>query len=558
MIKAYLLLATFLLLNACIKQEGVTVSQSCAEADNCKAAIFDPTTSYCVKNRLAERYDELDGNGTPSNPYIICSTAQFIDLGKRNSGWSKSFLLAQDIDLNQYYIDGGEKFQIGSCGQTNCRDFGPGHIQYSGTFDGAGFTIAGFQYEIETSEAGASIFGSIGSAGVVANLEIVGASIEGNDAMAVVAGRNDGVVSNVKVLNSSVDLKPGNTTPENVAGVVGINRGVMRYIEVDKTSATILDDAASTFTNVGGVVGLNDNNAFLGNIVNKSRISLTNGNVVGGIAGYNNGTITLSKNIASIEITTGNSVGGLTGKMANLGQIAKSYNTGNTTGNITNHGGLVGEITFPTFGDIQASEEESRGIVINSYNIGNVSSTGDNVGGIIGHNRGQIQSSYFRGLLSGGDYVGGIAGKNDFVISQNFVHGSTINGDTSSITGVIFGGSSAADATFIATDDEKGNGIDPSPIFQQNTETLSTVEHPWNAFSDIVATGIFSHAGVEGNGVGDYFNLNYELFSDSYLLTCPNPLPKNVTCSPTTQNVIHWDFSTIWIRKSGSTPELGF
>lgn len=564
MIRTYLILFALTVLASCIEQEGVSVSQECGDADSCKQAIVDPSTAYCVKNRLADRYDELDGNGTPGSPYIICTPAQFVDLGKRDSGWSKSFLLAQDIDLQKYYDDGGAYFQIGSCGQTTCQDFGPGHTQYTGTFDGAGYSIDGFEFSIETTEAGAAMFGSIGSSGVVANIVIGGAVVEGNDAMGVIAGRNDGVISNVKVNDSEVQIKASNTTPENVGGAVGLNRGVMRFVEVQHTDPTIINDDAVTFTHVGGVVGLNELDAFIGDVVNNSPITLKTANDVGGIIGLNRGILTLSKNSKQMIITVGDGVGGLVGEMSHFGQVSKCYNTALISAGATNLGGLVGEISFPSYGDLQATELESRGLVINSYNVGDVAGATDkdNVGGIVGNNRGYIQTSYFKGNVTGDSYVGGIAGKNDYILSQNFVHAVRIKGEISTVAGCIFGGSSAAAANFVATNEEKANGINPKPIFQQTTETLDSAVYPFNVLTDCDnatgGNGKHDHGGVEGNGIADYFNLSFELFSDSYLVTCPNPLPPNTDCNPTTQNIIHWDFSGVWKRRSGNTPDLGF
>lgn len=548
--------------SSCLDQQGVNVTQTCAEADTCKDAIVDPTAAYCVKNRLADRYDELDGNGTVGNPFIICNPAQIVDMSQRSSSLSKSFRLAQDIDLAQYYIDGGDHFQIASCGQTTCVDFGPGHIQYNGTFDGAGYSILNFEYTIETSEAGASLFGSIGSSGVIANLNMVAPTIRGNHAMAALAGRNDGIIQNVKVNDGLVQIFGANDNVENIGGVVGLNRGVMRFVEVNKASAMINIVGKET-TNIGGIVGLNAKDAFIGDAKNNSPILHDTAGVIGGIAGINKGTITKSKNLTDITFRDGN-VGGIAGEMHHFATVSRSYNVGDIQGigTVDNVGGLVGIINFPQYGDINASEDESRGLIINSYNKGDVIAdvNSTDIGGIVGHNLGAVQSSYNTGDVNGGDNVGGIVGLNDYIIAQCFVHGIRVIGGTS--RGIIFGDTSAVAADNEPSDTEKGNGIDPAPIWSSVGVDLDTAESPFNTYSGMNlgtdCIGCNSDGVVQGNGVGDFFDLSFELFSESYTVSCPSPLPPNTDCTPTTQKVIHWDFSSVWSRKFNTTPELGF
>jgi len=142
---------------------------------------------------------------------------------------------------------------------------------------------------------------------------------------------------------------------------------------------------------------------------------------VGGLVGYNSGTITNSYSTGSVRGTT--SVGGLVG-MNYEGSIVASYGSGSTSG-IEGVGGLVG---WNFGGSIVASYSSGSaqgdravgglaGInydsVVMSYSSGSVSST-DSVGGLVGRNSGRIVTSYSSGLVSRvGQLVGGLVGCND-------------------------------------------------------------------------------------------------------------------------------------------------
>ncbi|MEC0090706.1 InlB B-repeat-containing protein [Paenibacillus macquariensis] len=95
---------------------------------------------------------------------------------------------------------------------------------------------------------------------------------------------------------------------------------------------------------------------------------------VGGLAGYNGGTI---NNSYTTGITKGlNDIGGLVG--TNYGTISNSYSTVNVNG-VSRVGGLAGS---------------NQGAISNSYAIGIVKGTSE-VGGLVGNNRGEISTSFY-------------------------------------------------------------------------------------------------------------------------------------------------------------------
>ena len=116
---------------------------------------------------------------------------------------------------------------------------------------------------------------------------------------------------------------------------------------------------------------------------------------VGGIAGYNEGTI---ENCSVSGSVSGNRcVGGIAG--VNEGIITACYNTGDV---YSESGDYIGGIAGGNDGTITAC-----------YNTGDVySESGDYIGGIAGGNNGTIIACYNTGDVSGSLNIGGIVGQN--------------------------------------------------------------------------------------------------------------------------------------------------
>ena len=180
------------------------------------------------------------------------------------------------------------------------------------------------------------------------------------------------------------------TAKSYVGGVAGYNRGTI----------TNCYNAGNVSGNehVGGVAGYNDQ----GTITSCYNTGNAGGsNYVGGVAGYNyKGTITSCYNTGSVTRNSTVSIyvylGGVAGY--NKGTITSCYNTGDVSGS-----GYLGGV---------AGYNDS-GEILNCYNIGEVTGSDYYIGGVAGYNtQGTITSCYNTGDVSGNDYVGGVAGKN--------------------------------------------------------------------------------------------------------------------------------------------------
>ncbi len=123
-------------------------------------------------------------------------------------------------------------------------------------------------------------------------------------------------------------------------------------------------------------------------------VSVAGQNVVGGLVGFNEGTVRDS--YSSGSVTGFGAVGGLVG--ANEGTVRDSHSSGSATG-YDYVGGLVGH--------------NSGGNVTSSYATGRVTGLVSVVGGLVGANVGNVTNSYATGSVTGGDYVGGLVGQNE-------------------------------------------------------------------------------------------------------------------------------------------------
>jgi hypothetical protein len=179
--------------------------------------------------------------------------------------------------------------------------------------------------------------------------------------------------------------------------------GVVKNVAV--VNANVTGDS-----NVGGLVGWND-----GTVKEKSYYtgSVTGNNEhIGGLVGRNQGTVSSSNFTGTVKGNNNNKVGGLVGYNKG-GSVTNSHAIGSVNGGLY-VGGLVGY--------------NEGGSVKDSHFSGNVTGS-ENVGGLVGRNQDTVSNSYSTGSVSGNDYIGGLVGWNDGTVSK--VNNSTgnVNGE---------------------------------------------------------------------------------------------------------------------------------
>lgn len=286
------------------------------------------------------------------------------------------------------------------------RPVGTADAPFTGTFDGRGHVIADVAVERAAGQ-GVGLFGTVGREGVVRNVALANANVDGGDAVVRgvggLVGVNRGTVRNVSVLG----------TAEGVSGtglLAGVNRGTVQNVSTAGTVRgvnTTRDGRTLISKAPGGVVGFNS-----GTVTDATAAVAVTGAFrgAGGLVGENQGTIANTR--SSGPVTGVAFVGGLVG--ANRGIITGSVATGSVTGG-REVGGLVGgnggDVTLED-GEIVSAGGGGGARVTESLATGNV--TGQTyVGGLVGVNVGStVSRTYALGAVTGRNSTGGLVGTN--------------------------------------------------------------------------------------------------------------------------------------------------
>ena len=192
----------------------------------------------------------------------------------------------------------------------------------------------------------------------------------------------------------------------------------------DITRTGLVDIEVRGEDRVGGLVG---ENVWGGKITNSYTTGLVSSGEygsVGGLIGYNSGSIAYSHATSRVS-GGGGYAGGLIGYNAN-GTITASYATGSVSGELagelvgSNHGiilssyatGKISSISGSGFDIAGGLAGSNSGTITSSYATGSVSSEAREAGGLVGNNGGYIASSYTTGGVSSGNVAGGFAAYN--------------------------------------------------------------------------------------------------------------------------------------------------
>ena len=312
--------------------------------------------AYTVINNLGNSYDTTIRPGLPTLQSIAASG----NLGGH-------YALGSNIDggASQSWNNGQGFFPIGSA-----------NTPFTGTLEGLGHEISNTGINMPTVDH-LGLFGTIGSTGVVQNLQLIGAMVTGHYGIGGLAYDNAGTIRNVTAftLVSGVDM---------VGGLVARNEGTIANSFV---SGTVTERNSNGVSGVGGLLGTN----YGGTVSNSISIgTVSGGDYVGGLVGMNfTGTVTGSH--ATGNVTGHNEVGGLVGE--NYSTLSNSYATGNVNSSGTFSGGLTGRNNNDTLS--------------NSYATGKVTGAID-AGGLAGGNYGTIVDTYAIGSVTGTSGVGGL------------------------------------------------------------------------------------------------------------------------------------------------------
>ena len=248
-------------------------------------------------------------------------------------------------------------------------------------------------------------------------------------------------ISNVALTGVSI------TGQSKVGGLVGTSYGAST---ISSSYVTGSISANGWESSVGGIVGYAWNGGVIADSFSSADVTGTG--VVGGLVGFNQGTITRSH--ATGTITATNYIaGGLVG--SNYGTVQYSYATGAVHATDMMAGGLVGDNTSAR--------------IDHSYSTGAVTG-GDSVGGLVGYmNRAAVLGSYATGSVAGQSSAGGLIGT-----SANNSHVTESYWDIQT-TGQSWG-TSYASGTFVAT------GLTTAQATSQASYTSFDFANTWVSF----------------------------------------------------------------------------
>ena len=220
----------------------------------------DDTTTWTIhpvlgRPVLNENWE--GGDGSPESPYEISTADQLKNFATAVNGGDPDAhaKLMNNIDLNGNATN-------------HWTPIGTSSKPYSGTFDGANYTISGLYIDSNADYQG--LFGYLSTdgdnTGTVQNLTVDGTVSGSGNYVGGVVGYNNGGIVTVCIFSGSGSVSGNNY----VGGVVGLNRGSV-------INCTNTGSVKGSGTGVGGVVGCNSsqdkktNNNNTGKVSSKDR-----------------------------------------------------------------------------------------------------------------------------------------------------------------------------------------------------------------------------------------------------------------------------------------------
>jgi The GLUG motif len=276
-----------------------------------------------------------DGTGDSTDPYVICTLAQFQNaMNTQYSG--DSFILATSFDLTSVALSSFANFTGTFNGNnqtlTNFGSNQPLFVLNSGLIENLLMT----QANMALSGQGGILVGTNLGNGKLVN-DIVLGTISTTNASGGLAGVNEGVIQHcsANVAITGVDL---------LGGLVGVNQGsittsyALGSVAAPTTTTNPNDQVTGMY--IGGLVGQSSS----GSITNSySQASATGRDYVGGLIG-NNGSSNLSNTYATGTLTSpGIHIGGIVGANATGTAISSYWDEQTTTMTVSTLG--LGEFT---------------------------------------------------------------------------------------------------------------------------------------------------------------------------------------------------------------------
>lgn len=398
--------------------------------------------------------------GEPGNNHVKDYTYIWVSDGEQLKG------IQQSAKENNNFLD----FNFALKNDINASDIGNGYeaiggtTGYNGTFDGRGNRIIGLK--VENANGNAGIFDTIGTNGVVKDVNIYSGTFTGSKNAGAVAGVNSGRIEGIVTFGNTVT---SNGNASNAGGIVGVNNNGGAVYDVESTGSVI---AGSSSAVAGGLVG--KNNGGLANSFSDSAVTVATGvtldkdtTALGGVVGINNGNV---QYVDSLGVTNGgatnsSNIGGIIG--TNNGNMYSGYNESIVSG-ANNVGGIIGT-------NAEGKKVEN---VVNATGV----EGDDNVGGLVGVNSGSVTNGRNNGTITGTNNVGGMVGSNEAGATLT----NLVNDSSAAIEGENYVGGIAGTNAGTITAQNQSNLINRGSITGQNYvggvagENIGTIEYVKN------------------------------------------------------------------------------
>ncbi|MDE6212343.1 MAG: hypothetical protein K2M70_02540 [Lachnospiraceae bacterium] len=264
------------------------------------------------KEETADNSSYMEGLGTEASPYRIKNAEQFrifADMVNGISGAPNTGLcavLTSDIDLSGICgADIGLWMPIGT-------DANP----YTGIFDGGSYAITGLYYH-KSNSSYAGLFGH--NAGIIKNLEVVGADVAAGSYTGGICGYNNGTIAGCY---NAAPVKGARYT----GGICGYNDGA-GTVNICYNTGSV---SGSKY--VGGICGYNKN--MTGDCYNMGTVN-GDSTSIGGICGYNKASVSNCFNTGTISGNGKKYIGSICGYNSSESSFLNCYYliTGEEKGN---------------------------------------------------------------------------------------------------------------------------------------------------------------------------------------------------------------------------------
>lgn len=447
------------------------------------AALLTSMRRVLVQAVLADRYVGVWVDGSLEEAetvaYTPISSAAELHTIVRGNLKGK-FQLTADIDLTAACQAGGDYYNGGEgwepISTISGGEGGNPNSGFQGIFDGNGHKITGLVCNRDDTDY-QSLFGYVGTGGIVKNLELADITITGRSQVGSVCGGAAGLIYNCHVTGTSSFT--GNYTSltysGNVGGIIGDNDGTVRLCSVAATVRGLRDVGlicgdndgllqycwgtgdvyCSVLSDAGLISG--DNKGFIENVpmadmpTNKGTIYGCYG--IGTVQTFDIAEIGTPAPTGNISLGVGDNRGG---------KISASWASGTVSGKTPDIAGFVGNNDL---GDNLKGETKDS-IVSNCYALGTVTPVGalpleGAVGGFVGKNKGgQIYNCFSACVVNGTDGV-----TREHV--QSFC-GNNSNDDLMGTISSCFYNSTLA-ATYPGDEDGLSEGKTTAQLYQQVT-----------------------------------------------------------------------------------------